>query len=114
MKKLHNKRAAAGLEMKLLKKLPKWTLASMAIPAFMSLLVRFPVIENLFASNHDEIVLLHNRIDFLGISLTLTILPLLLALAIGCFIVMIMKGPAYVADAYPLEDADKPDEDKDR
>jgi len=28
-------------------------------------------------------------------------LALVLTLAIGCAIVMVMKGPAYVADAYP-------------
>ena len=27
-------------------------------------------------------------------------------LALGCFIVRVMKGPAYVADAYPLEECD--------
>ena len=30
-----------------------------------------------------------------------------LTLAIGC-IVMLMKGPAYVADAYHLNDSDRP------
>ena len=29
---------------------------------------------------------------------------LVLTLAIGCAIVMLMKGPAYVADAYPMEE----------
>jgi hypothetical protein len=29
---------------------------------------------------------------------------LVLTLAIGCVIVMLMKGPAYVADAYPIEE----------
>ncbi len=29
---------------------------------------------------------------------------LVLTIAIGCFIVRVMKGPAYVADAYPLPD----------
>jgi hypothetical protein len=29
-------------------------------------------------------------------------------LAIGCVIVMLMKGPAYVADAYPLVESDEP------
>jgi len=29
-------------------------------------------------------------------------------LAIGCVIIMVMKGPAYVADAYPLGDRDAP------
>lgn len=28
--------------------------------------------------------------------------------AIAAFIVMVMKGPAYVADAYPLDDRDDP------
>jgi hypothetical protein len=30
---------------------------------------------------------------------------LVLTLALGCFIVRVMKGPAYVADAYPLPEA---------
>ncbi len=34
---------------------------------------------------------------------------LVLTLALGCFIVRVMKGPAYVADAYPLpSDRDEP------
>lgn len=33
---------------------------------------------------------------------------LVLTLAIGCVIVMIMKGPAYVADAYPVPHSDHP------
>lgn len=33
---------------------------------------------------------------------------LMVAIAIGAIIVALMKGPAYVADAYPLIDADKP------
>ena len=31
---------------------------------------------------------------------------LVLTLALGCFIVRVMKGPAYVADAYPLPEKD--------
>jgi hypothetical protein len=33
---------------------------------------------------------------------------LVLTLAIGCAIVMLMKGPAYVADAYDMNDSDQP------
>ena len=33
---------------------------------------------------------------------------LVLTLAIGCAIVMLMKGPAYEAEAYPLTDSDHP------
>jgi len=32
----------------------------------------------------------------------------LFTVAIGAFVVMVMKGPAYVADAYPLSDSDRP------
>jgi hypothetical protein len=31
-----------------------------------------------------------------------------LTMGTAAFIVMLMKGPAYVADAYPLSDADRP------
>ncbi len=37
---------------------------------------------------------------------------LVLTLAIGCVIVMLMKGPAYVADAYPMEEPDHDAETK--
>jgi hypothetical protein len=30
------------------------------------------------------------------------------SIALACIIVWLMKGPAYVADAYPLPDADAP------
>lgn len=33
-----------------------------------------------------------------------TLLPLVLAVALGYFVVRVMKGPAFVADAYPLPD----------
>ena len=36
---------------------------------------------------------------------------LVLTLALGCFIVRVMKGPAYVADAYPLPQ--RPDDSTD-
>jgi hypothetical protein len=28
--------------------------------------------------------------------------------AIGCVVVMIMKGPQYTSDSYPVQDADRP------
>lgn len=40
------------------------------------------------------------------ISLLILHWTVLLTVAIGAFIVMVMKGPAYVADAYPLNDSD--------
>ena len=47
-------------------------------------------------------------IDILAIGVVVLHWTLVLTVAIGAFIVMVMKGPAYVADAYPLEDAERP------
>jgi len=38
----------------------------------------------------------------------ITWLPVPWCCTIGCVIVMLMKGPAYVADAYELNDSDRP------
>ena len=43
-----------------------------------------------------------------AVAATLTIWTAVFTMAIGCGIVWIMKGPAYVADRYPLIDADAP------
>ena len=43
--------------------------------------------------------------DYVMLGLVMSHWTLVLTVAIGCWIVRIMKGPAYVADAYPLPDA---------
>jgi hypothetical protein len=111
MKKLHNYRSPPGLERKILKKIPKYLLASICIPLFMVILVRLPFIESLFTRTAQEVSKLHTTIDFLSIAIFISVLPILFTLVIGCVIVMLMKGPGYVADAYELDDADKPDKD---
>lgn len=40
--------------------------------------------------------------DFTMVGVVVLHWTLVLTLALGCFIVRVMKGPAYVADAYPL------------
>jgi hypothetical protein len=47
------------------------------------------------------------RVDIFAVALLVLHWTAVLTVGIGAFIVMVMKGPAYVADAYPLErDAD--------
>ena len=46
--------------------------------------------------------------DILAIATGLTLWTAILTVTIGCFVVIVMKGPAYVADRYDLIDADKP------
>lgn len=47
-------------------------------------------------------------IDIYSVSAVILHWTVLFTVAIAAFIVMVMKGPAYVADAYPLDDRDTP------
>ena len=112
MGKLHNHRYPPGLERVLLRKIPKYLLGTILVPLFMVIFVRLSPVENLFASTAEEVVKLHTTIDFLAIAIFGAILPVILTLFIGCVIVILMKGPAYIADSYEVNDADKPADDK--
>ncbi|MFZ4063063.1 MAG: hypothetical protein ACOYK2_07340 [Polynucleobacter sp.] len=86
-----------GLERKVLYELPQFTvLGSLAI-ALPSLLARFFLSPK--AQRIIDILVIGTEIFFLGMVLTL---------GIAAFIVMLAKGPAYVADAYPLMDSERP------
>ncbi len=107
MTKLHNKRHPPGLERVILKKIPRVLLAGFFIPLFMSILARlFPDGGSAAAIAKYQI-----SVDIFSISLAFTTFIASFTMTIGCIIVILMKGPAYVADAYKLEDADKPEED---
>lgn len=108
MKKLHNKHHPAGLEWSILKLLPKVLIGGILIPLFMSIFIRvFPA-----GTTAAEIAKYQSSIDILSISLFFTVLTAVFTVAIGCITVVLMKGPAYVADAYELEDAEQPDKVK--
>jgi hypothetical protein len=47
-------------------------------------------------------------VDIYSLSAIILHWTVLLTVAIAAFIVMVMKGPAYVADAYPLDDREMP------
>ena len=48
------------------------------------------------------------RMDFVALGVLIVLATAIFTVAIGCVIVVIMKGPAYVADGYPLSDRDSP------
>lgn len=105
MKKLHNKHHPAGLEWRILKMLPMITAAGIFVPLFLSAFVRLFA----FIMPETDISKLQSGIDILSISLLFTVLSAVITVAIGCITIVLMKGPAFVADAYELDDADKPD-----
>lgn len=49
-----------------------------------------------------------SRLEIFSIALIVLHWTVVLTLAIGAFIVWVMKGPAYVADAYALDEAENP------
>ena len=86
-----------GLERKVLRELPSFTLmgvAAIALPCCLSRLM--------LSGKAQRIV------DILVISTEVFFLGMVLTLGIAAFIIKLAKGPAYVADAYPLPDFDKP------
>ena len=98
-KKLHNRREPPGLEWKILRRLPMVLVGSTAVPALMALGGRwFPP-----AGTRQEVFKYVSSVDIFAISLVLTLWTAVFTVAIGCVVVVVMKGPAYVADAYPLE-----------
>ena len=103
LNRLHGRRVPPGLEWEILKKLPRITLAGLLIPVALAVLVRvLPVQQGLDPAKHVK------SVDIFAIATVITFLTAVLTVAIGCIIVYIMKGPAYVADAYPLQHSDRP------
>lgn len=88
-----------GLEQKVLHELPLFTILGVAAIALPSLLARLLLSNR--AQKIDDILVIGTEIFFLGMVLTL---------GITAFIIKLSKGPAYVADAYPLIDFDRPKE----
>lgn len=108
MKKLHNRRYPAGLEWVILKKLPMVLLGGIFIPLFMSIIVRLLPAEE----SATEIARHQTSIDIISVALFVVVFISVFTVAIGCVVVVLMKGPGYVADAYKLEDSDRPGPDK--
>ncbi len=101
--KLHGRREPPGLEWQILRKLPKVTVVGLMIPAALAILVRMlPPEPGVNIAKHIK------SVDIFAIASAITFFTAVFTIAIGCIIVYIMKGPAYVADAYPLQHSDRP------
>ncbi len=49
--------------------------------------------------------------DILAIATVLTVWTAVLTIAIGCVVVVALKGPAYIADAYYMDETTPPQDD---
>jgi hypothetical protein len=97
-------RSAHGLEWALWRKLPLIMVVGTALPLMGAGAVRLWATEPLSPATERLVTLA----DYFAVSLVVLHWTLVLTVAIGCVIVMLMKGPAYVADGYAVSDSDQP------
>lgn len=94
-----------GFELRLLRLMPSVCLAGTILPALMSISARFWIT----AGSMGELSRSIQLFDFMMIGLVILIWSLVLTVTIGCVIVWLMKGPAYVADGFEVSHSDTPD-----
>jgi hypothetical protein len=93
-----------GFEWKILRMMPTVCVAGTLLPALMSGLARLLITEG----SATELARRIQMFDYLMIGLVVLMWTLVLTLTIGCVIVWLMKGPAYVADGYEVSHSDAP------
>ncbi len=93
-----------GLEWRLLRLMPTVCLVGTLLPALMAFSARFLIVDGSAAELARRIQLF----DFVMIGLVLFVWTLTLTITIGCVIVWLMKGPAYVADGFDVSHSDRP------
>lgn len=101
--KIHGRKTPPGLEVQILRKLPRITLVGtltiLALPVIARFWPREPGVD---AAKHIK------SVDIFAIATEITLITAVVTVAIGCVVVHIMKGPAYVADSFPVSHADRP------
>lgn len=108
-RKLHNRHAAPGLEVRILRCLPRVTLVGALLPVALAVIARLlPPEPGVSAAKMIKTV------DIFAIASGLTFLTAVVTVATGAVVVHIMKGPAYVADGFPVSHADRPAEQRTR
>ena len=99
-----HRREPAGLEWRLLRRLPVMLLGGTVVPVLFGIASRLwpPTGAPSALAAHFQFV------DIVAIALIVTAWTAALTIAVGCCVVVVMKGPAYVADRYDLSDAESP------
>jgi hypothetical protein len=103
LRRRHGRRTPHGLEIKILRRLPGITLVGSTLLVTLSALVRLlPPDPGIDHAKHIM------SVDIFSIAAGITFVTAVFTVAIGCTVVHVMKGPAYVADSYPVEHAERP------
>jgi hypothetical protein len=97
-------RTPYGFELRLLRMLPRILFAGTLLPAGVAGLARFFYTHG----TPDDIEHRIQTFDFSMMGLVVFVWTAVFTVAIGCVIVWLMKGPAYVADGYEVSHSDQP------
>ena len=98
-----SRRSASGLEWKIWRKLPMVFLLGTVLPVLL-----WTALEFLSPHSRTDQPIWLSTGAFVILGAVIFNWTMVLTVAIGCAIVMVMKGPGYVADAYPLSHSDQP------
>lgn len=88
----------------MLRLMPTVCVAGTLLPGLMSVAARFFIT----AGSAAELARNIQLFDFVMIGLVIFIWTLAVTVSIGCVIVWLMKGPAYVADGFEVSHSDLP------
>ena len=97
-------RTPYGIEWRILRRMPTVALAGTVLPALRALAARGLI----GGATAAEVARNLQRFDYMMIGLVIFLWTLVVTVVIGCVIVWLMKGPAYVADGLPVLHSDAP------
>ena len=100
LNKLSNRREPSGMEWRILTRLPACLVGSIAIPLLTAFGGRFLSLDG----TRDEVAKQLMTLDIFAFAVGLTAVTAVFTIAIGCIVVIVMKGPAYVADSFSPDD----------
>lgn len=102
----HTRRSASGLEWTLWRKLPLIALLGTVLPLLGLGLVHLLVDPGVSAAQARWL----QMADYVALGVLIFHWTMVVTVGIGCIIVMVMKGPGYVADGYNVSHSDRPRE----
>jgi hypothetical protein len=97
-------RTPYGFEWRLLRMMPRVFVAGTLLSIAIAGLARFFITRGSTAEIARQVQLF----DYLMIGVVAVLWTAVFTVSIGCVIVWLMKGPAYVADGYEVSHSDKP------
>ena len=103
LRKVEERQTPSGAEVRILKLLPRITFVGTLLILAMPVLVRA-----LPPDPAADVAKQIRSVDIFAIAAEISLITLIVTVAIGCVVVHIMKGPAYAADALPVEHSDRP------